>query len=43
MVGPSFEYGNETWDCNKRQADALESVILVFGSTMGKISFGLFF
>ena len=27
-VRPSLEYGNEIWDCNKSQANALESVIL---------------
>ena len=28
VVRPSLEYGNEIWDCNKSQANALESVIL---------------
>ena len=28
VVRPSLEYGNEMWDCNKSQANALESVIL---------------
>ena len=27
-VRPSLEYGNEVWECNKGQANALESIIL---------------
>ena len=27
-VRPSLEYENEIWDCNRSQANALESVIL---------------
>ena len=28
VVRPSLEYGNEVWECNKGQANALESIIL---------------
>ena len=28
VVRPSLEYGNEVWECNKGQANALESTIL---------------
>ena len=38
VVRPSLEYGNEVWECNKGQANALESIIL------GVLRrFGLFF
>ena len=26
VVRPSLEYGNEVWECNKGQANALESI-----------------
>ena len=28
VVRPSLEYGNEVWECNKGQANALECIIL---------------
>ena len=28
VVSPSIEYGNEVWECNKGQANTLESMIL---------------
>ena len=28
VVRPSLKYGNEVWECNKGQANALESIIL---------------
>ena len=28
VVRASLEYGNEVWECNKGQANALESIIL---------------
>ena len=28
VVRPSLEYGNEVWECNKGQANVLESIIL---------------
>ena len=28
VVRPSLEYGHEVWECNKGQANALESIIL---------------
>ena len=33
VVRPSLEYGNEVWECNKGQANALES-ITGYGSTL---------
>ena len=27
-VRPSLEYGDETWECNKGQANALEFILL---------------
>ena len=28
VVRPTLEYGNELWDCNRGQANALESITL---------------
>ena len=28
VVRPSLEYGDEVWECNKEQANALPSIIL---------------
>jgi len=29
VLRPSIEYGSEVWKCNKSQASALESILLV--------------